>query len=207
MTHSNEKVGLRYGVTHTASVRFLNPAGVGSFESYELRQTDHSGVPSLEESLNRACIPKLGEIATIQLFSTPFANITLGNEVMRGVFDKKLHRGLYLATMFREQSYSFASIEELLEAPELPVYTAEWLARLMEHAPINYKDDYGYQTLCQKPPFHNGDTLENRRGRISRLQEQLMRQYPHLIGRLLQRGMVSQSEIPYEHIVLPQVMC
>jgi hypothetical protein len=104
--------------------------------------------------------------------------------------------------------YTFTPLGELVDAPELPLYTAEWMARLL-HRNIRPENLGLLRLLVDKPPLPllrdarlgpNGQItprFESKQERVLRLGRALIKSRPDLLNRFLYRGIaVDMDEEP-----------
>ena len=101
--------------------------------------------------------------------------------------------------------YTFTPLGELADAPELPLYTAEWLARLL-HRTVRPENLGLLRLLTDKPPLRllrgtrimpNGQLVphfENKQERVTRLTRALLKARPDLLNRFLYRGIAVDPE-------------
>lgn len=190
---SHETYSLETGslyIKHTARVHFLNPKGHIDIEQRPVVK------PELEHILDNLPERTLGEVAWISFWMTPHASLQRGEDAIEAKFPPEVVGTTYLATGWNRGTYSFSSIDELLEADMLPIYTAEWLARRVARESPNYNTDPIWKRLVDKPPFNEAENpSENPDLRAKRLVKQLLDEHPHLGPRFVTRDIIDKSDI------------
>ncbi len=192
-----------FDIRHTARVHFLNPNGLLSVEKQIVPDSNLDYI--IAHPPHRA-LGEIGWVNFIRELVIPVTD-TKDNQALPKIVSTETAGTTYVATNWeRGGIYSFSSMEELLEAPSLPIYTAEMLAR---HTKGQSQSSRVVATslwgeLMKKAPFfdHNSPN-ENPTERTERLTTRLLEQEPRLGPRFVVRGIVDEETIIWPEAEAP----
>lgn len=195
---------------YEVSTHFLNQRGSHNHRFAWIEK------PTLEAaSTNLVPTDKKSEVAWINFNAHVQVKVDVGGDEQT-LYGKRQPVGeLYLATMWQEGEYSFQTLEELIEAPELLIYTAAWLARYIngtgrkalgiagltpEFAELEQKKPLAHLLTASELPEAKDDNLVKQRiravsERSERLNKQAVREHPHLKDWYVEREVLKKNEV------------
>jgi len=185
---------------------FLSPMGVRSVQYFPIQ------APSLDAARETAAFQPadpMNEVAWVEFYaSVEFSTLINGKE--HGAHGKPLIQTgeTFLATGLEDDAYQLAPLTDLIENPDLPIYTAEWFSRFMYRASSLKLDNPGREPNLPFKALHNKAPLAKHtvtvpkldgtpftriewgEERSRRLTRAAAAAYPHLEQRYIDRGIL-----------------
>ena len=176
--------------------------------------------PSLEAAAFSFVPPdKKSEVVWVNFNAHPRIKVDMDGDEQT-LYGKRQPVGeIYLATMWQEGKYSFKTLDELITAPNLPTYTAAWLARYIngtgrkalgvagltpEFSDVEQKTPLAYllsgDEIRKTFPEAKDDNLAKLRTkaiteRSERLARRAIDEHPHLRDWYIEREIMKEEDV------------